>query len=283
MTRRNWSELEVEATVADYFNMLDAELRGESFNKTAHRIALRAKLDNRSDGAVELKHQNISAILIDLGFPYIEGYKPRGNYQGLLREVVESRLTSSQDLLHRVEQEVTATAESVPSVEDFLKALVAAPTQSHSAPRARHVRENQGLYSPTDYLQQEARNVSLGHAGELFTINFEKARLEYEGEGGLADRIEHVSVSEGDGIGYDIRSFETDGSDRFIEVKTTRYGKDTPFFVSRNQVTTSAELDQRYHLYRLFRFRRDPKLFTVSGSLTEIATLEPVEFVARVP
>jgi len=50
----------------------------------------------------------------------------------------------------------------------------------------------------------------------------------------LAERIEHIALTEGDGIGYDIRSFERDGSDRFIEVKTTAYGKQTPFFVSRN-------------------------------------------------
>ncbi|WP_242541974.1 protein NO VEIN domain-containing protein [Leptolyngbya sp. Cla-17] len=31
-------------------------------------------------------------------------------------------------------------------------------------------------------------------------------------------------------------TFEADGRDRFIEVKTTAYGKQVPFFVSQNEV-----------------------------------------------
>ena len=75
-TFRDWSRQEVEATVRDYFDMLASELRGEPFNKAAHNRALRARLDDRTGGAVERKHQNISAVLIGLGFPYINGYKP---------------------------------------------------------------------------------------------------------------------------------------------------------------------------------------------------------------
>ncbi len=75
---RDWSEFEVEAVVADYFAMLLKELRGEQYSKTQHSRALMKLLDGRSDGSVEFKHQNISAILIELGYPYIEGYRARG-------------------------------------------------------------------------------------------------------------------------------------------------------------------------------------------------------------
>ena len=61
-----WSREEVEATVADYLHMLTQELAGQSYNKTKHRHALAAKLNHRNDGAIERKHQNISAVLIDL-------------------------------------------------------------------------------------------------------------------------------------------------------------------------------------------------------------------------
>ena len=85
---RHWSRPEVEATVRDYLYMLALELRGERFNKAARNRELRAQLDGRSHGAVERKHQNISAILISLGFPYIDGYKPLGHGQDMLREVI---------------------------------------------------------------------------------------------------------------------------------------------------------------------------------------------------
>ena len=38
----------------------------------------------------------------------------------------------------------------------------------------------------------------------------------------LAERIRWASHVDGDGGGYDILSFDTDGSDRLIEVKTTK-------------------------------------------------------------
>jgi len=71
----SWSREEVEATVAAYLDMLDQELRGISFNKSDARRRLAVMLNGRSEGAIERKHQNISAILIELGFPYVSGYK----------------------------------------------------------------------------------------------------------------------------------------------------------------------------------------------------------------
>ncbi len=32
----DWSQEEVEATVADYFDMLNKDLRGQDYNKTKH-------------------------------------------------------------------------------------------------------------------------------------------------------------------------------------------------------------------------------------------------------
>jgi len=90
-----WSELECEAIVADYLDMLGRELKSEAYQKSAHRRLLQAKLNNRSDGSIEYKHQNISAILIEMGYPYVSGYKPAFNYQQLLKQTVESRLNNS--------------------------------------------------------------------------------------------------------------------------------------------------------------------------------------------
>ena len=67
--RDSWSREEVEAAVTDYFDMLAKELRGEPFNKAEHNRALQRTLDNRSSGSVERKHQNISAVLIEAGYP----------------------------------------------------------------------------------------------------------------------------------------------------------------------------------------------------------------------
>jgi hypothetical protein len=75
----DWSDAEVKAIVSDYMEMLDQELRGQTVNKTDHRRNLKAKLVGRSDGSIEFKHQNISAVLQKLKLPWITGYRPRLN------------------------------------------------------------------------------------------------------------------------------------------------------------------------------------------------------------
>ncbi len=69
----DWSETEVALIVNDYFDMLQEELEHRKYNKTEHRNELVSKLGkNRTGGAVEFKHQNISAALL-MGLPFIKG------------------------------------------------------------------------------------------------------------------------------------------------------------------------------------------------------------------
>ena len=119
----DWSREEVEATVADYFDMLNNELRGLDYNKTDHRRRLARLLNARSDRAIERKHQNISAVLIVLGFPYVAGYKPLRNYQQLLYDIVSSRLENNHSLVDIVRVQVEQPA-TMPVVDDILAALV---------------------------------------------------------------------------------------------------------------------------------------------------------------
>jgi hypothetical protein len=64
----DWTIQEVSLIVADYFEMLQLELNHKDYNKTTHRKTLIPQLNNRSNGSVEFKHQNISAALINMGF-----------------------------------------------------------------------------------------------------------------------------------------------------------------------------------------------------------------------
>lgn len=74
----------------------------------------------------------------------------------------------------------------------------------------------------TNYIvERDARNQSLGATGELFVLNYERARLIRSGKESLAARIEHTSKVQGDCEGYDILAFDDSSADRLIEVKTT--------------------------------------------------------------
>lgn len=275
MSKLDWTRLEVEAIVADYLKMLSLELAGQSFSKSAHRRALQQKLNGRSDGSIEFKHCNISAVMMDLGFPNIRGYQPRSNYQSLLREVVESQVTRQTSLdslaLAAVEQPAVS-----PELIDFSKMIADAPARRHIASDAAPYRD----YAPIkrDYIAREARNTTLGIAGEELVVRFEHWRLNQLGQSQLADRVEHVSQTKGDGLGYDVLSFDANGKERFIEVKTTTFSKETPFFVSRNELDFSKHARDHFVLCRLFEFRQAPRLFALKGALDQHCALDPVTY-----
>ncbi|WP_395702222.1 DUF3883 domain-containing protein [Aquabacterium sp.] len=272
----DWSRDEVELIVADYLSMLTLELAGQRYNKSAHRARLLAQLRNRSAGSVEFKHANISAVMLEMGFPYLRGYKPRVNFQrSLLTSVV-----AEQVIRHRVLDEAAYSAVQRPAerppVVDFHRVRADAPQ------RVALASERPSHYGPTpikrDYLERESQNRSLGRAGEDFAMDFERWRLRELGVAQLADQVEHVSATQGDGLGYDIRSFEVDGSERLIEVKTTSFGERTPFFVSANEVRVARDRSAQFRLYRLFDFRSSPRLFELAGPIERHCTLDPTTF-----
>jgi hypothetical protein len=278
MSNADWSRIEVEAIVDDYLSMLASELAGTPYNKTAHRQALQSLLKNRSDASIEFKHANISAALLDAGFRPINGYKPRFNYQSLLVEVLAEQLDKRPDLF------TLAAADAdrpivVPEVEDILAVLTERP---QSRTEAHRVAEPSVpiIRLPTNYIEREARNRSLGNAGELFAMNFERARLVHAGREALAAKIEHTAKVRGDHAGYDILSFEASGAERLIEVKTTKYGVDTPFFVTHNEKATSERHASQYQLYRLFAFRESPRLYTLPGAIDMTCNLSAATFLA---
>ena len=279
MPSRDWTRAEVEAAVAEYLDMLAREIRGERVNKARHNRELRERLDGRSKGAVEFKHQNISAVLLAEGFPPIDGYKPRGHVQAKLRDAVQERRTEIERLIG-VDVE---KPQEPPVVPDILGIEVDPPdpTERESGERRSDYLTPGTAAGPVDYLLREARNRSLGDAGEALVMDYERVRLERAGKDHLARNVEQVSRTRGDHMGFDIHSYEASGRDRFIEVKTTRYGRHTPFYISDGELRFSEEHAESYRLYRLFGFRQHPLLFTLPGDVSAHVQLQPVNYRVR--
>ena len=274
----NWTRLEVEAVVDDYLSMLAAELSGTPYNKSVHRRALLARLSDRSEPSIEFKHANISAALIDAGFPYISGYKPRSNYQQLLADVLSERLDAATPL-HQIASANADQPIAVPEVEDILAVLEQRPIMPAETFRVANP-VSLPVRPATNFIEREARNRSLGKAGEQFVLNYERARLIHAGREQFAAKIEHTAVVKGDSEGFDILSFDVSGAERLIEVKTTKYGSLTPFFVTSNEVETSDRNAATYHVYRLFTFQTAPRLFVLPGSITKSCWLTPKNYLA---
>jgi hypothetical protein len=84
-------------------------------------------------------------------------------------------------------------------------------------------------------------------------------------------------------VGFDVLSFdEADDSEWWIEVKTTGLGKHFPFYVSANEVRCSEDCPERFRLYRVFDFSREPRIYKVEGSLSRECRLVPMVYRASV-
>lgn len=271
-----WSRIECERIVADYFAMLERDLRDEPYSKAAHRRALQTRLDGRGDGAVEYKHQNISAVLLRAGRAYIPGYKPAWNYQQLLEDVVLDRLASSSTELVRLEDLLLLDVPDTEPPQDWQSVFVQPPARE-PASGIRQTLERHPVH--IDFAAREARARALGERGEQWVLQLERQRLTALGRKDLAAEVQWTSREQGDGTGYDIRSFR-DATDEelFIEVKTTNSGLYQPFLLTRNEADFSRRAQDQYALYRVFGFRRDCRLYALQGDLSRHVHLDPAVF-----
>lgn len=280
--RAPWTAVENDAIVADYLEMLELELAGRVFNKAAHNRAIQ-KLTGRSEGSVEFKHCNISALMKEFSLPVIDGYKPRSNSQNALRETIQRHVSQSPSVAEAVRAVADSPVQAITEFHATSVEEVRAPTkQTTDRVYERPIPSPVVPLLGFDYSARDAANRDLGLRGEELILTIEHRRLWEAGHRNLAEKLEHVSASRGDGFGYDIHSFENSGADRLIEVKTTKFGLHTPFFVSANEERVSGEMHLAYRLFRIFRFGPAPKFFVLGGKLSEVCDLTATTYKAEV-
>lgn len=103
----------------------------------------------------------------------------------------------------------------------------------------------------------------------------------------LAKKVEHVSQTRGDGLGYDILSFDAYGNPIYIEIKTTTQGKVAPFYISDNELTFASQHSNNYFLYRIYNFNdlvdtNDIEFFKLTGHEMKNVELKPISYLATV-
>lgn len=131
-----------------------------------------------------------------------------------------------------------------------------------------------------NFIQNNIENKRIGDLGELWVLEREKSTLNHLSNSILEKKIKHTSKEVGDGTGYDIESIDKEGNPIFIEVKTTKGGKNTPFYITRNELEKSIIEKDRYYLYRLYNFNVDSNtadLLIIKGELTNLCNF-PTNF-----
>jgi hypothetical protein len=267
-----WSDEELDLIVADYFAMLRAEQSGEQYVKAAHRTALMGQI-SRSKRSIEFKHMNISAVLRELGVPWIDGYRPMPNYQRSIFAAIDRYLSSHPQALDFGPPPLMTGLSA--NEEPFLEPPPALDVELTTRPEPL-----ERLVRKFDPVERDFRNRRLGKAGEAFILEFERRRLTNQDRVDLARKVRWVSEEDGDGAGFDILSFDHSGTERMIEVKTTCGGSTTPFYLTRNEHGLSMERPDAFRLYRLHSFSRKPRLFELLPPLAASVRLDPLVFTA---
>lgn len=174
--------------------------------------------------------------------------------------------------------------------DEFILNLENLNFQQHSVPfKGRNKKEDNtkgSVVRKVDYEHRAKLNKIKGDFGEEAVMIMEKSKLTSLGRQDLAKEVEWVSKSIGDGLGYDIESwelFEEEFQKIYIEVKTTTGRIDTPFDITENEISVSKELGDRYYIYRLFGIEKVTSkidYYIIKGDVEKQFDLVPTSFKA---
>lgn len=213
---------------------------------------------------VRVGFQAISRVLKDLGLTWLNGHAPAVQRASPAMEaLVMAELSANPDLAALLDRVPDPEMPLLPAAD---RTFTEAPPRFKrsgisSTPGARLARR-------WDRSASDQANTELGRRGEEFVVEIERRRLADEGRPDLAKLVEWTARDQGDGTGYDVASFNADGSPRLIEVKTTNGGIDTSFFVTANEVRVSSAQPGDYWLYRVYNFGEATRvIYTLRGAL----------------
>lgn len=272
-----FSMKECIAVVADYFTMLRAEIHGQLYSKADHRNRLSQEL-GRDPDEIEDYYRGVGAILGALGMPFIDAYKPKAVEDSQLEAAIQAFIEKQPDKVEDLWIDDDASRVSIPVELDDSKAFwVSTPSPSghQGFPRLNW---SPAIGMEVDFRKREGRNYNLAMAGERFVLAFERARLREAGRKDLVEKIEWTSQNRGTDLGYDIKSFDEQGRERCIAVKTTNFGPRFPFALSIDEIAFSRQRPDAFALYRVFSFSKGARLYMLEGKLEEHLSLSPVVY-----
>ncbi len=229
---------------------------------------------------------------LELTYRPIKGRIENIGHFNSLCEIVRYELSNNQELLQLHKGRITADCYNDISLniltQDFIYAVSQHLNQQTTVPvtstfqTANEVSAT-NLSTSSDQLTFRGRTVNfiqnnidnklIGDLGELWVLKYEIEKLRQSGLQKLVNKIKHTAKDEGDGTGYDIQSFDENGQKIYIEVKTTKGGKNSPFYITRTELERSKIDKENFYLYRLYNFNEDndtAEILIIKGDLTNL-------------
>jgi hypothetical protein len=127
----------------------------------------------------------------------------------------------------------------------------------------------------SDYSRKEEQNRKTGISGESYILSIENQKLKNLG---LPLKAEWVSQNQGDGLGYDIVSYNENKEKIYIEVKTTKGLEGDRFFITATELEACKQYGDNYYLYRLFDFMKTNKIAIYRGAEVERLCNSPFQY-----
>ena len=117
----------------------------------------------------------------------------------------------------------------------------------------------------TDYERINRNKKDVGNRGENAVLKYEKNNLIKLDRSDLAELVE---IAENDAIGYDIKSYKIDGTEKHIEVKTNSGNRNNllDFYLTDNELD-KMKSDPNYYIYYLYSIKSKPKLHIVNNDI----------------
>lgn len=204
-------------------------------------------------------------------------------YKLLLELSIFKELDSSiEDYEEIFDEEVSVVEEILDSKIELVK--VNAPERKIRKATVSH-QEQMGGSKNKNFDELNKRNQKTGDLGERLVYDYERARLEDAGIEDIESKLIRTSDNKKYGNAYpcDIISVDVEtGSPIYIEVKTTRYAADTPFYISEEERVFSETNASLYRLYRVFDAIRtkEPKFYEAIGYVGDNFTLTGDRYIA---
>ena len=260
-----------------YIKMVEAVCNesNKSFNNYRNQSANKYKLFSEDEVANFTKKQRRSTRILDENSSIIvngavfyvsNNLKVCEYFNALCSNVDEERLKnwlvriSFGETAFRTKTKSLDEIEEISSVSisDYVVTIVEQMSNSRVTEKEKTVIPVSSIKKHVDYLAEGKQKKETGDLGELIVFEYEKARLRKIGHEELADLVEHSSKVHGDGLGYDIKSFSSDGTELFIEVKSTKQDYQDNFQMSQNEVLVANKMfeeGKKYLIYRLYNIQ----------------------------
>lgn len=128
-----------------------------------------------------------------------------------------------------------------------------------------------------DFLKKSKEQKNLGNHGEELVKQREIEFLKLYGRYDEASKVEIVK----DGKGYDIFSYDKDGNEKFIEVKTTNANEYYPFNLSENEIAFMRKHPNQYCIYRIYNYDEESnagQYYEITGDVESQLIMKPINF-----